>query len=65
MAASKKQEVAVWQPREFEGADLLPMGRAAAADLIDPSQLVGRDSIEEEDMILPAFTLRTRLSFSS
>lgn len=49
---------AVWQPRAFEGSDLLPVERfqGAAVDKID---MRGRESIELRDLIIPSLRILT------
>jgi hypothetical protein len=44
----KKNEIAVWQPSEFEGEDLLPVSM-----MDEEADLSGRDQIRTEDIILP------------
>lgn len=51
MSEEQKQEVTVWQPSEFAGSDLLPVGMAKTADT------TGRERIEAEDLILPTLKL--------
>lgn len=46
-------ELTIWQPRAFEGTDLLPLSWVQSADL----EIVGDDNIEESDTIIPALKL--------
>lgn len=58
MTEEKKNEIAVWTPKEFDGNDLLPlsfMGGEIAVEGVP--QDVGRDNVDPNDLILPALTL--------
>jgi hypothetical protein len=52
MTEDKKQEVALWSPAPFQGVDLLPVQLGARRD-----DLIGRDNVEAEDLILPSLKL--------
>lgn len=52
MSNEDKQELAVWQPSEFSGSDLLPVGLGS-----QQMDTTGRELIEAEDMILPSLKL--------
>lgn len=52
MTEEQKQEVAVWKPTDFEGSDLLPVAVGAQR-----GDLVGRQNISAEDLILPSLKL--------
>lgn len=55
----QKHEVAVWQPKKFEGTDLLPINFLSQPTDKDEhgNALVGRQNIEKEDLILPTIRL--------
>lgn len=56
-------EVAVWKPKPFEGNDLLPMDAAATQLAIEGvPELVGREHVDVEDLILPSLSLLQGLS---
>jgi hypothetical protein len=50
---------AVWQPKQFEGSDLLPVIRPP-----DPNaeEIVGRDNVSQKDLILPSIRLLQGMS---
>lgn len=52
-------ELAVWQPSEFEtGTDLLPMSNFdLSTKLAEGEELVGEENIEEQDIVLPVLSL--------
>lgn len=52
MNEEQKNEVAVWNPAPFNGHDLLPVSLGKRRD-----DLVGMDSVEVEDLILPSLKL--------
>lgn len=58
MSEEQKNEIAVWQPKEFEGNDLLPMyalqGNLAVEGV---PQAVGREHIDSGDLVLPSLSL--------
>lgn len=45
---------AVWEPKKFDGSDLLPMLRPPEAD---QDEVVGRDNVSSGDLILPSLKL--------
>lgn len=49
-----KQEITPWKPAAFAGTDLLPI---AAARPVNRDHLVGRENVEEKDLILPTLRL--------
>jgi len=58
MASKKKNEVAVWKPREFDGNDLLPVSDSVAlAPVEGVPDLVGREHVDPKDLILPSLAL--------
>jgi hypothetical protein len=62
MAEKKKTEptteVAVWKPKEFAGNDLLPLDEGSAIAVIEGiPELVGRDHVDPDDLVLPALNL--------
>lgn len=58
MASKKEDAVAVWKPKEFDGNDLLPLDEAMApASVEGVPDLVGRENIDPEDLIVPSLTL--------
>jgi hypothetical protein len=57
-AEEPKTDVAVWKPKEFAGNDLLPMDDAMAVVGVEGvPELVGREHIDPEDLIVPALVL--------
>jgi hypothetical protein len=52
MTKDEKQEVTLWQPSEFNGSDLLPTALG-----VQKGDLIGREAIEQEDLILPSLKL--------
>ncbi len=50
-------EITVWKPPEFKGADLLPVQRTAAVQIADIPAAVGRENVDASDLILPSLTL--------
>lgn len=58
MSEEKKDAVAVWQPKEFAGNDLLPLDEAMAVEVVEGiPEMVGRENIDPEDLIVPALVL--------
>lgn len=59
-----KQEIALWQPKKFDGADMLPISFLSTPSDKDEhgNALVGRGNIEKEDMILPTIRLLQGMS---
>ena len=59
----KTDAVAVWQPREFAGNDLLPIEDATAlAEIEGIPELIGRDHVDPDDLVLPALALLQSMS---
>lgn len=52
MTEDKKNEVQLWTPSPFQGQDLLPVAIGAKRD-----DLIGKENIEVEDLILPSLKL--------
>lgn len=59
-----KQEVSVWQPKKFDGSDMLPMTFLQQPTETDAQgqSLVGRDNIEQSDLIIPTIRLLQGMS---
>ena len=58
MTKKKEDAVAVWQPKEFAGNDLLPIDDAVElADVEGVPELVGREHVDPDDLVLPALAL--------
>lgn len=59
MASKKKDDaVAVWEPKKFPGNDLLPMDQCSAVEAVEGvPELVGRDHVDPDDLVLPALNL--------
>lgn len=58
MSEDKQDAVEVWRPKEFAGNDLLPMDDAMVPEVIDGvPEMVGRQHIDPEDLIVPALVL--------
>jgi len=56
-------EVTVWQPKtKFEGSDLLPIQQIYDVASGPKQELVGRGSVSEDDMVLPALSLLQGMS---
>lgn len=54
----EKTEVAVWAPKEFAGNDLLPYDQCTAVEEVEGiPQLVGREHVDPDDLILPSLSL--------
>lgn len=47
-----KNRIEVWQPQDFKGSDLLPVNSIGGDD-----HLVGRENVEQADLILPTLEL--------
>lgn len=54
---SKTDAVAVWQPKEFDGNDLIPYEACTAVEQVEGIPLVGNENIDPDDMVLPALAL--------
>jgi hypothetical protein len=58
VAKTNDTAVAVWEPKEFKGNDLLPLDDAMTPELIEGvPDLVGREHIDPEDLIVPVLVL--------
>lgn len=59
MSEKKKEtDVTVWQPKTFEGNDLLPLEENKAMAVVEGvPDLVGREHIDPDDLVLPAIAL--------
>ena len=57
-------EVVKWEPKKFEGSDMLPIGFLSQSPTTDEhgNQLIGRENIEKEDLILPTIRLLQGMS---
>jgi hypothetical protein len=55
----EKQEIAPWKPAAFAGSDLLPVLSSVPRDR---SHLVGRDNVEQSDLVLPTLRLLQGMS---
>jgi len=51
---TQENQITPWKPAAFAGSDLLPVSASAPRDR---SQLVGRENVEESDLILPTLRL--------
>lgn len=56
-------KVTVWEPQvKFEGSDLLPVQQIYDLDAAPKQQLVGRENVTQDDMVLPALSLLQGMS---
>lgn len=57
MVDKKQTEVALWEPKEFPGNDLLPMQALHEVVPLEGMPLVNREDIDPEDLVIPAIVL--------
>lgn len=57
MTEEKQDAVAVWQPKEFAGNDLLPLENTLPDKIEGVPELVGRENVNPDDLILPSIVL--------
>jgi hypothetical protein len=61
---SEEPNVTVWTPNKFDGSDLLPISASAGVAKVGEAgiPLVGRENIEESDLIVPSLRLMQPMS---
>jgi hypothetical protein len=53
----KTDAVAVWKPKEFKGNDLLPLDAATDLTVEGIPELIGRENVDPDDLIVPTLAL--------
>lgn len=57
MDSEKEDAVTVWKPKEFKGNDILPYEDIGIVTVEGVPDLVGRENIDPDDLILPSLAL--------